>query len=173
MVRLGRYPLRTTACRPSAVLMSAYWLKRPSSSVSTARAIRSRAPCRISSCSGSLLVISGCERACRLDLDMAYHSSVGCDRRGDQPTGYATPSACFHTPEITITQKKQITNKPKRYGMTIDSEFHFSPERRTIREIDKITSTSLKDAISKNRSILQNSLIVNDDKGADYYDSVS
>src|SRR5690606_4295411 len=103
MVRLGRYPLRTTACRPSAVLMSAYWLKRPSSSVSTARAIRSRAPCRISSCSGSLLVISGCERACRLDLDMAYHSSVGCDRRGDQPTGYATPSACFHTPEITIT----------------------------------------------------------------------
>ncbi|MGI0789175.1 helix-turn-helix domain-containing protein, partial [Pseudomonas aeruginosa] len=35
--------------------------------------------------------------------DMAYHSSVGCDRRGDQPTGYATPSACFHTPEITIT----------------------------------------------------------------------
>ncbi|MGI0794292.1 methylated-DNA--[protein]-cysteine S-methyltransferase [Pseudomonas aeruginosa] len=34
---------------------------------------------------------------------MAYHSSVGCDRRGDQPTGYATPSACFHTPEITIT----------------------------------------------------------------------
>ncbi|MGI0791501.1 hypothetical protein ACRCO4_14935, partial [Pseudomonas aeruginosa] len=36
-------------------------------------------------------------------LDMAYHSSVGCDRRGDQPTGYATPSACFHTPEITIT----------------------------------------------------------------------
>ncbi|MCV6328659.1 transposase, partial [Pseudomonas aeruginosa] len=24
-------------------------------------------------------------------------------RRGDQPTGYATPSACFHTPEITIT----------------------------------------------------------------------
>ncbi|EAY8940082.1 hypothetical protein A0P09_20130 [Salmonella enterica] len=35
---------------------------------------------------------------------MAYHSSVGCDRRGDQPTGYATPSACFHTPEITITQ---------------------------------------------------------------------
>lgn len=57
--------------------------------------------------------------------------------------------------------------------MTIDSEFHFSPERRTIREIDKITSTSLKDAISKNRSILQNSLIVNDDKGADYYDSVS
>ncbi|MEC7376908.1 MAG: hypothetical protein VX421_04800, partial [Pseudomonadota bacterium] len=39
----------------------------------------------------------------RLDLDMAYHSSVGCDRRGDQPTGYATPSACFHTPEITIT----------------------------------------------------------------------
>ncbi|MEX5451430.1 HNH endonuclease, partial [Stutzerimonas stutzeri] len=42
--------------------------------------------------------------ACRLDLDMAYHSSVGCDRRGDQPTGYATPSACFHTPEITITR---------------------------------------------------------------------
>ncbi|MGI0792688.1 hypothetical protein ACRCO4_21050, partial [Pseudomonas aeruginosa] len=37
-------------------------------------------------------------------LDMAYHSSVGCDRRGDQPTGYATPSACFHTPEITITR---------------------------------------------------------------------
>ncbi|ENY7861586.1 DMT family transporter [Salmonella enterica subsp. enterica serovar Muenchen] len=35
---------------------------------------------------------------------MAYHSSVGCDRRGDQPTGYATPSACFHTPEITITR---------------------------------------------------------------------
>jgi hypothetical protein len=34
---------------------------------------------------------------------MAYHSSVGCDRRGDQPTGYATPSTCFHTPEITIT----------------------------------------------------------------------
>src|SRR5690554_3893534 len=110
MVRLGRYPLRTTACRPSAVLMSAYWLKRPSSSVSTARAIRSRAPCRISSCSGSLLVISGCERACRLDLDMAYHSSVGCDRHGDQPTGYATPSACFHTPEITITQHTYETN---------------------------------------------------------------
>ncbi|UAI24545.1 hypothetical protein GUE83_024290 (plasmid) [Salmonella enterica subsp. enterica serovar Albany] len=37
---------------------------------------------------------------------MAYHSSVGCDRRGDQPTGYATPSACFHTPEITITPQK-------------------------------------------------------------------
>jgi len=34
---------------------------------------------------------------------MAYHSSVGCDLGGDQPTGYATPSACFHTPEITIT----------------------------------------------------------------------
>ncbi|WP_206768867.1 MULTISPECIES: hypothetical protein, partial [unclassified Marinobacter] len=45
----------------------------------------------------------GCERACRLDSDMAYHSSVGCDLGGDQPTGYATPSACFHTPEITIT----------------------------------------------------------------------
>ncbi|WP_206769058.1 hypothetical protein, partial [Marinobacter sp. bablab_jr003] len=44
-----------------------------------------------------------CERACRLDSDMAYHSSVGCDLGGDQPTGYATPSACFHTPEITIT----------------------------------------------------------------------
>ncbi|MGG6262441.1 hypothetical protein ACQ259_20350, partial [Stutzerimonas stutzeri] len=28
------------------------------------------------------------------------------DRRGDQPTGYATPSACFHTPEITITQAR-------------------------------------------------------------------
>ncbi|WP_416226111.1 MFS transporter [Marinobacter sp. bablab_jr015] len=35
---------------------------------------------------------------------MAYHSSVGCDLGGDQPTGYATPSACFHTPEITITR---------------------------------------------------------------------
>tara|TARA_R100001591_G_C4283746_1_gene165841 strand:- start:506 stop:649 length:144 start_codon:yes stop_codon:yes gene_type:complete len=34
---------------------------------------------------------------------MAYHSSVGCDLGGDQPTGYATPSTCFHTPEITIT----------------------------------------------------------------------
>jgi hypothetical protein len=36
---------------------------------------------------------------------MAYHSSVGCDLGGDQPTGYATPSTCFHTPEITITRK--------------------------------------------------------------------
>ncbi|MGI0794276.1 hypothetical protein ACRCO4_29395, partial [Pseudomonas aeruginosa] len=41
-------------------------------------------------------------------LDMAYHSSVGCDRRGDQPTGYATPSACFHTPEITITPQDLV-----------------------------------------------------------------
>lgn len=40
---------------------------------------------------------------------MAYHSSVGCDRRGDQPTGYATPSACFHTPEITITHDDYVT----------------------------------------------------------------
>jgi len=40
---------------------------------------------------------------------MAYHSSVGCDLGGDQPTGYATPSACFHTPEITITQDLGIT----------------------------------------------------------------
>jgi len=37
-------------------------------------------------------------------LDMAYPSSVGCDLGGDQPTGYAILSACFHTPEITITQ---------------------------------------------------------------------
>jgi hypothetical protein len=36
---------------------------------------------------------------------MAYRSSVGCDLGGDQPTGYAIPSACFHTPEITITQE--------------------------------------------------------------------
>ena len=34
---------------------------------------------------------------------MAYPSSVGCDLGGDQPTGYAILSACFHTPEITIT----------------------------------------------------------------------
>jgi len=37
---------------------------------------------------------------------MAYHSSVGCDLGGDQPTGYATPSACFHTPEITLEYAK-------------------------------------------------------------------
>jgi len=41
---------------------------------------------------------------------MAYHSSVGCDLGGDQPTGYATPSACFHTPEITITQFSMMHN---------------------------------------------------------------
>jgi transposase len=35
---------------------------------------------------------------------MAYQSSVGCDLGGDQPTGYATSSTRFHTPEITITQ---------------------------------------------------------------------
>jgi hypothetical protein len=35
---------------------------------------------------------------------MAYPSSVGCDLGGDQPTGYAILSACFHTPEITITR---------------------------------------------------------------------
>src|SRR5690554_6385559 len=144
MVRLGRYPLRTTACRPSAVLMSAYWLKRPSSSVSTARAIRSRAPCRISSCSGSLLLISGCERACRLDLDMAYHSSVGCNRRGDQPTGYATPSACFHTPEITITLEpiptQRVGGKPGEPGWRPALQPHINccqspvsaPERRHV-----------------------------------------
>jgi len=34
---------------------------------------------------------------------MAYPPSVGCDLGGDQPTGYATSSTCFHTPEITIT----------------------------------------------------------------------
>jgi 5-carboxymethyl-2-hydroxymuconate isomerase len=39
---------------------------------------------------------------------MAYHSSVGCDLGGDQPTGYATPSTCFHTPEITITHQVKI-----------------------------------------------------------------
>ncbi|MFA5678077.1 MAG: hypothetical protein WC953_06660, partial [Pseudomonas sp.] len=39
-----------------------------------------------------------------------YHSSVGCDRRGDQPTGYATPSACFHTPEITITHQVALVD---------------------------------------------------------------
>jgi hypothetical protein len=45
---------------------------------------------------------------------MAYHSSVGCDRRGDQPTGYATSSACFHTPEITITRTGNIAIKNNR-----------------------------------------------------------
>jgi hypothetical protein len=39
---------------------------------------------------------------------MAYPSSVGCDLGGDQPTGYAILSACFHTPEITITLASQI-----------------------------------------------------------------
>jgi hypothetical protein len=42
---------------------------------------------------------------------MAYHSSVGCDLGGDQPTGYATPSACFHTPEITITHREATPAK--------------------------------------------------------------
>ncbi|MGI0794309.1 hypothetical protein ACRCO4_29580, partial [Pseudomonas aeruginosa] len=65
-------------------------------------------------------------------LDMAYHSSVGCDRRGDQPTGYATPSACFHTPEITITHTfedslvlsnvQRFTGKPRRGLMRAFSE---------------------------------------------------
>ncbi|WP_199456027.1 MULTISPECIES: transposase, partial [unclassified Marinobacter] len=39
---------------------------------------------------------------------MAYPSSVGCDLGGDQPTGYAILSACFHTPEITITPEMVI-----------------------------------------------------------------
>src|SRR5690554_6955167 len=30
-------------------------------------------------------------------------SSVGCDRRGDQPTGYATLFTQRHTPEIIIS----------------------------------------------------------------------
>ncbi|MGK8717784.1 hypothetical protein [Pseudomonas aeruginosa] len=56
---------------------------------------------------------------------MAYHSSVGCDRRGDQPTGYATPSACFHTPEITITPEADgyyafRTSKPRHYPIPSD-----------------------------------------------------
>jgi|TARA_B100000282_G_scaffold207942_1_gene152886 hypothetical protein len=40
---------------------------------------------------------------------MAYPSSVGCDLGGDQPTGYAILSACFHTPEITITRLALLT----------------------------------------------------------------
>jgi hypothetical protein len=45
---------------------------------------------------------------------MAYHSSVGCDLGGDQPTGYATPSTCFHTPEITITRNPSLTLQNRR-----------------------------------------------------------
>jgi hypothetical protein len=43
---------------------------------------------------------------------MAYQSSVGCDLGGDQPTGYATSSTRFHTPEITITPGKGTPGKP-------------------------------------------------------------
>src|SRR5690554_3190679 len=48
---------------------------------------------------------------------MAYHSSVGCDLGGDQPTGYATSSACFHTPEITITHPLTADSQLIRQGL--------------------------------------------------------
>ncbi|WP_305967519.1 alpha/beta hydrolase, partial [Marinobacter salsuginis] len=41
------------------------------------------------------------------------------DRRGDQPTGYATPSTCFHTPEITITHSSFASVNPERIGCPI------------------------------------------------------
>jgi hypothetical protein len=53
---------------------------------------------------------------------MAYPSSVGCDLGGDQPTGYAILSACFHTPEITITPR-QIDN-PFAQGTSYPIVFH-------------------------------------------------
>ena len=49
-VRSGRCPLRTTAWRPSSSRCAAYWSRKPASSASTARAMRSRAPCRSKSC---------------------------------------------------------------------------------------------------------------------------
>ncbi|MGI0793243.1 heme receptor HxuC, partial [Pseudomonas aeruginosa] len=71
-------------------------------------------------------------------LDMAYHSSVGCDRRGDQPTGYATPSACFHTPEITITPEEHdlgftyLRSKSSRWTPFSASSYPTPPSQWTI-----------------------------------------
>jgi len=55
---------------------------------------------------------------------MAYHSSVGCDLGGDPPTGYATHSACFHTPEITITLTlgTRAVLKPQRDEKAVTSK---------------------------------------------------
>ncbi|UZD66151.1 PEP-CTERM sorting domain-containing protein [Marinobacter sp. AN1] len=58
---------------------------------------------------------------------MAYHSSVGCDLGGDQPTGYATPSACFHTPEITITPGERDEYYKIFQAFCVAGAFIFSP----------------------------------------------
>jgi len=57
---------------------------------------------------------------------MAYHSSVGCDLGGDQPTGYATSSTCFHTPEITITRQKENISK----NQTVKTKARLATDRR-------------------------------------------
>lgn len=102
---IGRRTLMTHATILAEIYnTSAYLPSTPWSSCSTALAIRSRALCRISSHKGLLVATSGCGSACRLDLNSAYHSSVGCDLGGDQPTEYATSYICLDTPEITITQ---------------------------------------------------------------------
>lgn len=57
--------------------------------------------------------------------------------------------------------------------MRTDKDFYFTRERNIIREIEDITSTSLKDAITRNRSLLKRMLVITDEKGDDYYDIVS
>tara|TARA_B100001778_G_scaffold226984_1_gene188508 strand:- start:375 stop:557 length:183 start_codon:yes stop_codon:yes gene_type:complete len=60
---------------------------------------------------------------------MAYHSSVGCDLGGDQPTGYATPSACFHTPEITITPDWAETSKNLDLNRLLEKAVPMEPNK--------------------------------------------
>src|SRR3954453_2393680 len=85
MARSGRWPWRTSRCRPSSVCLSAWPLRKAATSASTACANRARAPSRRTSVSGSENS-AGWISLTTLSWIMAYHSFGGEVEVSNTPT---------------------------------------------------------------------------------------